>query len=410
MNLPIRGYRVPLLVGAVLLGGVAVATADGDVAAQANADRGADEAVGALVAFLQKPEGEDAGRQPDRARGDERERQQHGPERPREGGAAGRFDRPRGEGRRLGPPSAPRFQPPSFGGPRWQPGMAPGAPPQVRAFALQVGPDGVTKGIEVAPPGGPSGPAHEYRSHTVQIDGAQLNIAAVPGPHPDPHAHVMHQLQVILGKLNAIEARLGPPGPHGQPPMGGMPPVLSLPPHVGPHQPGPQAGGPMPPHQPGPQMSGGPGGHQHPPHQPGPGPGGPNPDEINRRFEEHARDLHRHVEEMARGLGEKINGMAGGGEDLRHMHEKVAKTHEQLQDRFQDIRRRFAEQQERIERLEQEVRRLHEAHGVGRAEGKERERKHEEKMKRRDEEKQGAASGTNATSNVSHDAEESARL
>jgi len=134
---------------------------------------------------------------------------------------------------------------------------------------------------------------------------------------------------------------------------------------------------------------------------------------------------------MARGLGEKLKGAAGGGEELRQMHEKLAKTHEQLQDRFQDIRRRFAEQQERIERLEQEVRRLHEAHGVGRAEGENRDRKHEEKgakqrdgekekkgdrkrdetgAKRRDAEKQGAAAGATQTPNVSYEGEESASL
>jgi predicted ribosome quality control (RQC) complex YloA/Tae2 family protein len=93
------------------------------------------------------------------------------------------------------------------------------------------------------------------------------------------------------------------------------------------------------------------------------------------------------------------------------MHEKLAKTHEQLQDRFQDIRRRFAEQQERIERLEQEVRRLHEAHGAGHADGEHRDRKREEKgAKRRDEEKQGATPGANATPHVSYEGEESASL
>jgi predicted nuclease with TOPRIM domain len=134
---------------------------------------------------------------------------------------------------------------------------------------------------------------------------------------------------------------------------------------------------------------------------------------------------------MARGLGEKLKGAAGGGDELRQMHEKLVKTHEQLQDRFQDIRRRFAEQQERIERLEQEVRRLHQAHGAGRADGEKRDRKHEEKgakqsddkkgkkgdrkrdekgAKQRDAEKQGVAPGAEQTPNVSYEGEESASL
>ena len=200
----------------------------------------------------------------------------------------------------------------------------------------------------------------------------------------DAHAHVAEQLDQILGKLDRLEARLGGPSPQGQPPMG----------PGGPRQSGPQFHGRMVPP-----------GHQAQPH------GGMPQDDLNRRFEEHARDLHRHVEEMARGLGEKLKGAAGGGEELRHMHEKLAKTHEQLQDRFQDIRRRFAEQQERIERLEQEVRRLHEAHGVGHADGEKRDRKREEKgAKRRDEEKQGAVPGGNETPNVSYEGEESESL
>ena len=495
MHRPLRGCRVPFFAATLLLG-VAVTPAAADAPLPAGADRGADEAVGALVAFLQKPDDADG----DHPRGEE-----HDGERPHRG-RDGRGDRPRAEGHRPGPggrrpfddgpPNAGRPQPP-FGampqrsegfwwggarvgqpqpqrtqrgeaGPQFQaapgappvphglPGMGlPGMAPQVRAFAIQIGPDGVTKGIEVAPPGGLGGAGGEHGPITIQIDGDLLNLGGGPGPHPDPHAHVAQQLQLILGKLNAIEARLGGPVPHGQPPMGGpgsQPPHPQMSPHAGPHQPGPQSGGPMPggpmpspqygqPFGPnmfgglgvpsGPQMFGGPGLHQPPQPGPGPGPGGPSPDDLNRRFEEHSHDLHRHVEEMARGLGEKLKGAASGGDELRQMHEKLVKTHEQLQDRFQDIRRRFAEQQERIERLEQEVRRLHEAHGAGRAEGEKRDRKHEEKgakqsddkkgkkgdrksdkkgAKQRDKKKQGAAPEANATPNVSYEGEESASL
>jgi hypothetical protein len=57
------------------------------------------------------------------------------------------------------------------------------------------------------------------------------------------------------------------------------------------------------------------------------------------------------------------------------------------------------------------VRRLHEAHGVGHADGEKRDRKREEKgAKRRDEEKQGAVPGGNATPRVSYEGEESASL
>jgi hypothetical protein len=57
------------------------------------------------------------------------------------------------------------------------------------------------------------------------------------------------------------------------------------------------------------------------------------------------------------------------------------------------------------------VRRLHEAHGVGHADGEKRDRKREEKgAKRRDEEKQGAVPGGNETPNVSYEGEESESL
>ena len=200
--------------------------------------------------------------------------------------------------------------------------------------------------------------------------------------------------------LESIEGLEGIIARHVQSMQGPQPPMGPLQHSGEPHQSGPQRGGP------GPQFQGRmvPPGHQAPPP-------GMLQDDLNRRFEEHARDLHRHVEEMARGLGENLKGAAGGGEELRQMHQKLAKTHEQLQDRFQDIRRRFAEQQERIERLEQEVRRLHEAHGAGHAEGEKRERKREEKgAKRRDEEKQGAVPGANATPHVSYEGEESESL
>ena len=412
----------------------------------------ADDAIAKLVDFLQHPEG--------------------GPEGAAEGGAEGGARSPHhapqpNQGVQAGPPAGW-----GWGGP-----LVPGQggaivlPPKVSVFSfgVEVGADGKVKqgsggpagftldsieGLEgiiarhvqsmqgpsqpqpqplqpVQQPQPPQGPHHPGQPHHPQPNQyGQPQFQAplpphVPTPFPPPamapvpfdaHAHVTQQLDQILGKLDRLEARLGGPSPQGQPPFAPLP-------HGGPRQSGPQRGGP------GPQFHG----RMVPPgqHQPGSGPGGPNPDELNRRFEEHARDLHRHVEEMARGLGEKLKGAAGGGEELRQMLEKLAKTHEQLQDRFQDIRRRFAEQQERIERLEQEVRRLHEAHGVGRAEGEKRDRKHEEKgakqrdgekgnegdrkrdetgAKRRDAEKQGAAPGATQTPNVSYEGEESASL
>jgi hypothetical protein len=250
------------------------------------------------------------------------------------------------------------------------------------------------------PPQPPQGPLHPGQPHP-QFQALVPPHVPTPFPAPamapapfDAHAHVTQQLDQILGKLDRLEARLGGPSPHGQPPIGPLP-------QGGPQQPNAWRGGP------GPQFHG----RMVPPRYQAQPLGGMPMDDLNRRFEEHARDLHRHVEEMARGLGEKLKSAAGGGEELRHMHEKLAKTHEQLQDRFQDIRRRFAEQQERIERLEQEVRRLHEAHGVGHADGEHRDRKREEKgAKRRDEKKQGAIPGVNATPNVSYEGEESASL
>jgi len=210
--------------------------------------------------------------------------------------------------------------------------------------------------------------------------------AMAPNPY-DAHSHVTQQLDQILGKLDRLEARLGGPSPHGQPPFAPLP-------HGGSNPWGPQRGGP------GPQFHGRmvPPGHQAPPM------GGMSQDELNRRFEEHARDLHRHVEEMARGLGEKLKAHGGMAEEFKKHHEKIAHAHEQIQDRFQDIRRRFAEQQERIERLEQEVKRLHEAHGDARPE---RERKKGERGER---EKQGATSRDSETPQVSYDAEDGASL
>ena len=363
----------------------------------------ADDAIAKLVDFLQHPEGGN------------------------EGGASSPRPAPQpNQGVQAGPPGG------------WEGPLAPGQggaivlPPKVAVFSfdVEVGADGKVKqgsggpagfnldsieGLEgiiarhvqsmQGPPQPPQGPHHPGQPHPQ----FQAPLPPhVPTPFPAPamapvpfdvqniraHAHVTEQLDQILGKLDRLEARLGGPSPHGQPPFAPLP-------HGGPNPWGPQRGGP------GPQFHGRmmPPGHQAQPH------GGMPQDDLNRRFEEHARDLHRHVEEMARGLGEKLKGAAGGGEELRHMHEKLAKTHEQLQDRFQDIRRRFAEQQERIERLEQEVRRLHEAHGVGHADGEKRDRKREEKgAKRRDEEKQGSVPGGNAPPNVSYEGEESESL
>jgi|GEM_PF-1857561 len=395
-------------------------------------ERTADDAIAKLVDFLQHPEGGPGGADEGRARSPH-----HAPQ-PNQGEQAG--------------------TPGGWGGP-----LVPGQggaivlPPKVAVFSFdfEVGADGKVnqgsggpagftldsiEGLEgiiarhvqsmqgppppqpqpPQPPQGPQGPHHPGQPHPQfqaplppNLQGQFPPPAMAPVPF-DAHAHVTQQLDQILGKLDRLEARLGGPAPQGQPPMGPLP-------HGGPRQSGAEHGGP------GPQFHGRmvPPGHQAPPL------GGMPQDDLNRRFEEHARDLHRHVEEMARGLGEKLKGAAGGGEELRQMHEKLAKTHEQLQDRFQDIRRRFAEQQERIERLEQEVRRLHEAHGVDRAEGEKRDRKHEEKgakqrdgekekkgdrkrdengAKRNNDEQQGAAPGANATPNVSYEGEESESL
>jgi len=382
-------------------------------------DRPANDVIANLVAFLQHPEGGAGG-------GDE-------------GGAGSPHHAPQpNQGVQAGPPGG-------WGGP-----LAPGQggaivlPPKVAvySFDVEVGADGKVKqgsggpagftlgsieglGELIAqqvqsmqgppqprpqPPQGPQGPHQPGQPHPqFQAPGQphpqfQAPLPPqVPTPFPGPamapvpfdaHAHVAQQLDQILGKLERLEARLGGPSPHGQPPFAPLP-------HRGPRQSGSQRGGP------GPQFQGRmvPPGHQAPPH------GSISQDELNRRFEEHARDLHRHVEEMARGLGEKLKAHGGMAEEFKKHHEKIAHAHEQINERFQDIRRRFAEQQERIERLEQEVRRLHEAHGAGRAEGDGRERKREEKgAKRRDEEKQGATSGANATPNVSYEDEENASL
>ena len=253
------------------------------------------------------------------------------------------------------------------------PGAVVVAPPQVRSFAIQVGPDGVARAVPAdaaqAPPAPAGGPHAERQQITVQIDGGELKLEGIPGMggplnlgglpgipggtgpiqveakvlkldglhagEGDAHAHVRQLLDRILDKVNAIESRLGGPGAPGPHAQHGQPM----------HQPGPQ-----PPHgQPGP--------HGNPPH-PGPQLGGVNPDEINRRFEEHARNLHGRMEEMQRHLAERLQ--AGGGEQMKQWHQKLAETHEKLQQSFQDIRKRFAEQQERIERLEQEVKKLRE--------------------------------------------------
>jgi hypothetical protein len=223
----------------------------------------------------------------------------------------------------------------------------------VFSFDFNVGPDGTIQGgpggiaggeiqglaatiasqlqaIQLPTPGGPQppdGPHHLVHPHP---QGQFFQVA--PGPHPDPHAHVAGQLDRILDKLNAIEARLGPPGPQG--------------PFHGPQPPQAQPGMQFQPGMPGPGMGMSGVGMMFPgaPHPPAPG---------------------------------------GNPEEFRRHQEELARTHERLQEAFQDIRRRFGEQQERIERLEQEVKRLHEEHGSARPE---RERK---KGERGDREKQG---------------------
>lgn len=316
-------------------------------------------------------------------------------------------ERPRADAR----PQAPRWPsprrpfddgPPPMARPE---GRDHGAP-QVRAFAFQAGPDGVAK--QVAPGGPPAGgPRHreERRQITVHVDGGELRLDGIPGlgasgpitlngmpgivgpirgegmvftldggpAEGDAHAHVRQLLDRILDKVNAIEARLGGPGapPHpGQPPLHGGPQGPGPQPlgaqHLGPQQLGPGPQNPPPPPPPPPQQpAAGPQPHhvqpgpQGPfPHQ-GPAPGAMmHPDELNRRFEEHARDLHARLEEMARRFKEQAQ--AGGGEHVKQAHQKFAEMHEKVQRAFEDVRRRFAEQQERLERLEQEVRRMRE--------------------------------------------------
>lgn len=408
---------------AVITGNATSAEPEAGAVTARGLEQTADDAIAKLVDFLQHPEGGPGGGG------------QGGAEGGGQGGAGSPHPAPQpNQGVQAGPPAG-------WGGP-----LAPGQggaivlPPKVAVFSfdVEVGADGKVKqgsggpagfnldsieGLEgiiarhvqsmqgppqqqpqplqqPQPPQGPHHPGQPHHPQPNQYGQPQFQAPLpphVPTPFPAPamapvpvdvqhiraHAHVAEQLDQILGKLDRLEARLGGPSPQGQPPMG----------PGGPRQSGPQFHGRMVPPA-----------HQAQPH------GGMPQDDLNRRFEEHARDLHRHVEEMARGLGEKLKG-AGGGEELRHMHEKLVKTHEQLQDRFQDIRRRFAEQQERIDRLEQEVRRLHEAHGVGHADGEKRDQKREEKgAKRRDEEKQGAVPGGNETPNVSYEGEESESL
>lgn len=389
----------------------------------------ADVAVGNLVAFLEgegdRPREREHRR--DHVRSLERDAQRPN-ERQEQAGDAERTERARGEaGRRPTRPGAPSMP----GGPgrpgrrpfdadgarEGRPGMPPGRgpslqrfgmprppmprgaageQPKVQAFSFRVAPDGAVQGGPI--PGGPvaggkdgagspqgkgaivlsiDGDVIKLGDGTIKLDGLpgiggmMKGMVVPPASGPDAHAEVRQQLERILDKVNAIEARLGGPGAHGQP-------------HAGPHQPGPQ--GPIfqnqGPHQPGPQPhmqhqgphQPGPGGPPGPGPQPGPGPGGHHPDEINRRFEEHARELHARVEELKRGIAEKLQGAGRGEEEWRAWHQKLAQTHEQLQERFQDVRRRFAEQQERIERLEQEVRRLREERGQPAGERRERDR------------------------------------
>lgn len=304
---------------------------------------------------------------------------------------------PRGQSMPMVPlvPAQPHV-PQAATAPQVGPGGAVVLPPQVRHFAIHVGPDGVARAVPAdaahAPPAPAGGPHGERQQITVQIDGGQLKLEGIPGMggplnlgalpggaglpggnvpvqveakvlrldglhagQGDAHAHVGQLLERILDKVNAIESRLGGPGAQGQHPQ---PLHHPAPP---PQAPGPQPhhpqgmAGPQPPHgQPGPQQVGP---HGNPPH-PGPHQGGVNPDEINRRFEEQARELHRRMEEMQRHLAERVQ--AGGGEQMKQWHQKLVETHEKIQQSFQDIRKRFAEQQERIERLEQEVRRMRE--------------------------------------------------
>ena len=423
MTFPIRvrgSAVIPLLAPLVVgLSAGAAAAADGpDQAAEPRAVESspADVAVGNLVAFLQGESDHPREREHrrDHARSRERDAQRPagGPEaqggdtrRPEPAaGEAGRRPVPPGAQAQGGGPGRPGRRPfdaegaregrpgqPPERGPGWQrfgmprppmPRGAAGEPPKVQAFSFRLGPDGVVQGGAVE--GGKDGAAGPQGKGAIvlRVDGDVIKLGdeAMKGlvmQHhggPDAHAEVRQQLERILDKVNAIEARLGGPGAHGQPhagpgphqpgPQGPMPPQPQGPHQPGPHQPGPHQPGPQAMMQPQPQG----------PHHPGPNPGGPNPDELNRRFEEHARELHSRVEELKRGVAEKLQGAGRGEEELRRWHEKLAQTHEQLQERFQDVRRRFAEQQERIERLEQEVRRLREELGQPGGERRERER------------------------------------
>ncbi len=376
-------------------------------------ERTADDAIAKLVAFLEHPEGGDEGgaRSPGPA---------PQPNQGEQAGALGGWEGPLALGQGGAIVLPPKVSVFSFGvevGADGKVKQGPGGPAGFTLDSIE-GLEGIIARHvqsmqgpppqQPQPPQPPQGQHHPGQPHHPQPHHPQPNQYGQPQPwfqaplpphaptpfpapamapvpfdaHVDAHAHVAEQLDQILGKLDRLEDRLGGPSPHGQPPMG----------PGGPRQSGPRFHGRMVPP-----------GHQAPPM------GGMSEDELNRRFEEHARDLHRHVEEMARGLGEKLRAHGGMEEEFKKHHEKIAHAHEQLQDRFQDIRRRFAEQQERIERLEQEVRRLHEAHGHAEAHGEGRrsereERKREEKgTKRRDEEKQGNASPRSAMPQVSYD-------
>lgn len=319
----------------------ALSSVFGGEAGDAGPAIGADEAVAALVSFLERGDDE----QPRTAEGDRGEHRRG----PRDGKRRGPQPERRPGPRRPFDDEAPRGSAGPIQAAPPMPHGRPGDRPMVRAFAFQMGPDGVARGGPVGPqPGGPDG-----RQITVHVDGGQIRLDGVPPAGGDAHAQVKQLLDRILDKVNAIESRLGGPGPQGHQ---GPPPQ---PPHAGP--------------APQPHQHAGPQAHQPPPGQPGPGVpphlqrhladpphGGMNPDEINRRFEEHARELHRRFEEMHHGLAEKMRGAAGHPEAAERLHRKLAEAHEGLQERFQDVRKRFAEQQERIERLEQEVRKLRE--------------------------------------------------
>ncbi|RLS30451.1 MAG: hypothetical protein DWH79_10745 [Planctomycetota bacterium] len=380
MRLSIQAIRrtlravVALGLGASLQAGIPQATeveaGEEVTTAEQFEERSADNAIGELVAFLERDEQPRAGRAQGERNLDDSRRGKPGRKRSAEQQRPTPDAPQRSHDDRGGEPRGADSQ----AGNRPAPGMGPRfGPPWTRPGAQS------PRGMEAQAPV-PQRP----------------NFQTGPGTRPNAPVQVTQQLDRILDKLNAIEGRLGPALPHGQPPIGGpapQPPHGSQPHGFQPH--GFQPHGFQQPHAilvaPAQQIFGMPGGGPGPQ---GPGPqgnvnpviapplpggppqggpqGGQNPDELRRMLEERTQamqHMQQRLEEFGRGVA-KLQAQGGMTEEFRRHHEEIARTQEKLEERFQDIRRRFAEQQERIERLEQEVRRLRDQQGPPQADPK----------------------------------------